>query len=182
MRFLRAILLTCSAAAIVISSSAALTPTSPTACTPGYAPCLPKSSDLNCGDIPEAKKPVRVTGADPYQLDRDRDGLGCELSDNASNTWGLVLRKDKKEAVTARAGDSLRVVGWVPSLAIGQGYQLCAKRGTGTRCVAATRALTRGIQVLGVWKVARDEATTAGFTLALRVKGQGRASDTVRIA
>jgi hypothetical protein len=34
--------------------------------------------DLNCPDIPEAKKPIRVTGDDPYRLDGDSDGLGCE--------------------------------------------------------------------------------------------------------
>jgi hypothetical protein len=34
-------------------------------------------ADLDCGQIPDSKKPVRVTGDDQYALDRDRDGLGC---------------------------------------------------------------------------------------------------------
>lgn len=47
-------------------------------CQPGYSPCLPRVADLNCSDIPAAKKPVRVTGSDPYRLDRDGDGTACE--------------------------------------------------------------------------------------------------------
>ncbi len=50
-----------------------------TACAPGYKPCLPVRADLDCGQMPDAMKPVRVTGADPYGLDTDRDGLGCEV-------------------------------------------------------------------------------------------------------
>jgi hypothetical protein len=34
--------------------------------------------DLNCSDIPADKKPVHVTGSDPYGLDRDGDGTGCD--------------------------------------------------------------------------------------------------------
>jgi hypothetical protein len=47
-------------------------------CEPGYSPCLPVVGDLNCADIPAAKKPVRVSGSDPYRLDGDGDGLACE--------------------------------------------------------------------------------------------------------
>jgi hypothetical protein len=47
-------------------------------CQPGYAPCLPRTADLNCSDIPPSKRPVRVTGSDPYRLDGDRDGIACE--------------------------------------------------------------------------------------------------------
>jgi len=47
-------------------------------CEPGYSPCLPVTSDLDCGDIPDSKKPVHVTGDDPYRLDGDGDGLACE--------------------------------------------------------------------------------------------------------
>lgn len=47
-------------------------------CQPGYSPCLPRVADLNCSDIPSAKKPVRVTGSDPYRLDGDGDGVACE--------------------------------------------------------------------------------------------------------
>jgi len=47
-------------------------------CEPGYSPCLPIVSDLNCSDIPDSKKPIHVTGSDPYNLDSDGDGLGCE--------------------------------------------------------------------------------------------------------
>jgi hypothetical protein len=51
-------------------------------CTPGYDPCLPPASDYDCeggsGNGPRYTGTVRVTGADPYDLDRDNDGLGCE--------------------------------------------------------------------------------------------------------
>lgn len=46
-------------------------------CQPGYSPCLPRVADLNCADIPSSKKPVRVTGSDPYRLDGNGDGWGC---------------------------------------------------------------------------------------------------------
>jgi hypothetical protein len=46
-------------------------------CQPGYSPCLPRVADLNCADIPASKRPVRVTGSDPYRLDGNGDGWGC---------------------------------------------------------------------------------------------------------
>ncbi len=51
-------------------------------CTPGYDPCLPPASDYDCaggsGNGPKYTGPVRVTGSDPYDLDSDGDGYGCE--------------------------------------------------------------------------------------------------------
>ena len=51
-------------------------------CTPGYSPCLPPASDYDCrggsGNGPKRTGPVRVTGSDPYDLDRDGDGVGCD--------------------------------------------------------------------------------------------------------
>lgn len=44
-------------------------------CMTGYDPCLPIRGDMNCPDIGH---PVRVTGGDPYGLDRDGDGVGCD--------------------------------------------------------------------------------------------------------
>jgi beta-lactam-binding protein with PASTA domain len=53
-----------------------------TNCTPGYSPCLPPASDYDCiggsGDGPQYTGLVRVTGSDPYGLDADNDGYGCE--------------------------------------------------------------------------------------------------------
>lgn len=34
--------------------------------------------DLDCGDIPDQYKPVRITGTDYHRLDRDGDGWGCD--------------------------------------------------------------------------------------------------------
>jgi hypothetical protein len=52
-------------------------------CTPGYDPCVPVASDVDCaggsGDGPEyVDGPISVTGSDPYDLDRDGNGVGCE--------------------------------------------------------------------------------------------------------
>jgi hypothetical protein len=52
-------------------------------CTPGYSPCLPPASDYDCaggsGDGPKyVTGPVRVTGSDPYGLDADGNGIGCQ--------------------------------------------------------------------------------------------------------
>lgn len=44
-------------------------------CMTGYEPCLPVRGDMNC---PEINHPVTVTGSDPYGLDRDGDGVGCD--------------------------------------------------------------------------------------------------------
>jgi micrococcal nuclease len=47
-------------------------------CNPNYNPCLPNVGDLDCGEISASLKPIRVTGSDPYRLDADGDGYGCE--------------------------------------------------------------------------------------------------------
>ncbi|MBN1607678.1 MAG: hypothetical protein JW940_13660 [Polyangiaceae bacterium] len=52
-------------------------------CHPDYDPCLdPNAYDYDCGggegNGPEYTGQVTVTGADPYELDSDDDGLGCE--------------------------------------------------------------------------------------------------------
>jgi hypothetical protein len=49
-------------------------------CEPGYTPCLPVVDDLDCADIDDSLKPIHVTGDDPYRLDGDYDGFGCESS------------------------------------------------------------------------------------------------------
>jgi hypothetical protein len=53
-------------------------------CTPGYSPCLPPALDYDCrggsGNGPKYTGPVRVTGSDPYDLDRDGDEKACEWS------------------------------------------------------------------------------------------------------
>lgn len=51
-------------------------------CTDGYDPCLPPAADYDCeggtGDGPAYTGYVTVTGYDPYDLDADGDGVGCE--------------------------------------------------------------------------------------------------------
>jgi hypothetical protein len=57
----------------------------PAACAPGYSPCLPVVADLDCDEIPESQKPVRVTGSDQYRLDADGDGFGCDQGGGSSS-------------------------------------------------------------------------------------------------
>jgi hypothetical protein len=58
-------------------------------CTDGYSPCIPPGPDVDCaggggngpryegqGGVPFG--PFKVTGSDPYGLDGDGDGVGCE--------------------------------------------------------------------------------------------------------
>lgn len=56
---------------------------SPDECVPGYSACLdPRAADYDCdgeGDGPEyVTGPLRVTGSDPFDLDPDDDGYGCD--------------------------------------------------------------------------------------------------------
>ena len=46
-----------------------------TGCMAEYSPCVPAGPDLDCPDI---NGPVTVTGGDPFRLDRDGDGIGCD--------------------------------------------------------------------------------------------------------
>ncbi len=60
------------------------TTTAPPRNCQGYDPCIEPGPDVDCrggsGDGPRYSGPVRVTGSDPYGLDRDNDGWGCESS------------------------------------------------------------------------------------------------------
>lgn len=48
-------------------------------CHPSYDPCLPIEADLDCPDVRAlGLAPVRVLGSDPYRLDGNHDGVGCE--------------------------------------------------------------------------------------------------------
>jgi uncharacterized lipoprotein NlpE involved in copper resistance len=57
------------------------------ACAPDYFPCLPQTSDVDCaagsGNGPAYTAPgqryiMLTPGSDPYELDADHDGVGCE--------------------------------------------------------------------------------------------------------
>jgi hypothetical protein len=52
-------------------------------CDPNYDPCVPIASDVDCaggsGNGPAyVDGPVHVIGDDPYDLDRDGDGIACD--------------------------------------------------------------------------------------------------------
>ena len=114
-------------------------------CAPGYSPCLPVRNDLDCAQITRAKKPVRVTGADGYDLDTDRDGLGCVVAGEGGGSqspWGLILRKPPgKEARRAKVGDVLTAVGWSPSSFEGERFRICnvVKSGRSSRVTCFER-------------------------------------------
>ena len=65
---------------------AAPTPAAGNGCQPDYATCIPlqgdgsgrgQANDLDCGDI-TGNVQLRKLGVDPYRLDADSDGVGCE--------------------------------------------------------------------------------------------------------
>lgn len=72
----------CAATAVPLAPTPTPTPTpTPAAaqCHASYSPCLPIVGDLDCADIRAlGVAPVRVLGSDPYRLDGDNDGWGCE--------------------------------------------------------------------------------------------------------
>ena len=52
-------------------------------CHPGYSGCVPIDTDVDCaggsGNGPSyVRGPIRVLGDDPYDLDRNNDGIACE--------------------------------------------------------------------------------------------------------
>jgi len=55
------------------------TPFVESSCHPSYRPCVPSDEgDIDCRQLSSS---VRVVGADVFGLDRDGDGVGCELND-----------------------------------------------------------------------------------------------------
>ena len=77
-----------SSPAPVVPRAAPAPPPAPSgaACHPDYATCIPikgdgsgrsDANDLDCGAIGKTVKP-RTTGVDPYRLDADADGSGCD--------------------------------------------------------------------------------------------------------
>jgi hypothetical protein len=127
-------------------TSAGSEPSTSAACAPGYKPCLPIRADLDCKDIPDEKTPVRVTGSDPYRLDADRDGLGCELGGGAGGRLspvGLIIRKPiRKEATLVRVGQLVWAAGWSPKGSPANSSSCAPPR----LAVAASRALARSVE------------------------------------
>lgn len=71
--------------AVPATTSPTVTAVAESACHPAYGPCVPVASDVDCaggsGDGPAyVAGPVTVLeiGVDPYGLDADDDGVGCE--------------------------------------------------------------------------------------------------------
>lgn len=67
---------------VVVGTRVAAPKPAQSGCHPSYSPCVPMSSDVDCGngsgDGPSyVAGPVKVLGSDPYDLDSDGDGWGC---------------------------------------------------------------------------------------------------------
>jgi micrococcal nuclease len=69
----------CGAPPVPVSPPPPSPPSTGGSCHASYSPCLPIVGDLDCADVRAlGKAPVRVLGSDPYRLDGDGDGWGCE--------------------------------------------------------------------------------------------------------
>jgi hypothetical protein len=84
-RVLAGLALTFALGACSTTSPPPASPAPAPSCTAGYSPCLPQASDYDCyggeGEGPYFTAPgitYAVTGSDPYELDRDGDGRGCD--------------------------------------------------------------------------------------------------------
>ena len=79
---MKTVLTLATATLVALSSSSAYTASDD--CDPNYDPCVPVASDVDCasgsGNGPAyVRGPVRVTGTDIDELDRDGDGVACEV-------------------------------------------------------------------------------------------------------
>ena len=148
------------------------------ACEPGYSPCLPSVPDLDCGQIAASKRPVRVFGGDPYGLDRDRDGVGCESgAAPAVSNWGVIVRSaPKKEAVSVQVGQTVFLVGWGPRAAKGATVDLCTARGG---CIRSPIKVSGAgnVQRFASTKVKASQLAGGRLTVRLRSSGQVHAAD-----
>lgn len=157
------------------------------ACARGYVPCLPVVDDLDCGEISNAKRPVRIIGTDPYQLDQDRDGMGCIVPGSGGgkkSRYGVILQRPPgREAVTVRAGHLLKVVGWSPTSMAGVRFQLCVVRADGQVCEDSNRYLLEGVapEVFGSWRVAQGDGRHGVFRLSVKLRGSFVTSDTAAL-
>jgi hypothetical protein len=131
----------------------------------------------------DALEPVRVTGIDRYGLDSALDSAAKSADKEAAHTVSVgrdPAQATKKEAVVAKVGDTLTVVGWSPSGQTGEPFEVCARKPEG-HCVARKANLKGAVQVLGTWKLARRDVADGFLRLVARVGGRNRADDGVRI-
>ncbi len=166
---------------------------SPSACAPGYSPCLPVVGDLDCGDILDSKKPIRVTGSDQYSLDRDGDGVACEIdgqgfpppTSTRRITYRLSLEKPLGTTIKQiHRGEKFRVVIWSPNLPFGRKvrYGLCVNKTKGEQCYSnKSWNLTFGYRRIGFWVVTPNEGRHGVLTITLKVEGQRVASKSLRL-
>ena len=161
-------------------------PASTPPCAAGYTPCLRAFTKLSCADVPPAKRPVRVTGKDPYRLDRDHDGIACDppgTTGGKDSPYGVVIHASSaREPLSARPGQRLTIVGWSPRSVRGKHFSLCVRKVGGYRCAMVRgKLLTGRVQTLAHWNLTAQDRVAHRFGVALMVGGKIRAVDTVKM-
>lgn len=70
-------------------------------CHPAYVQCLPITDDIDCSD-PVITQPIElnVPGVDPYKLDDDGDGIGCEGESTPSTSPSPSKSPTKKPSAS----------------------------------------------------------------------------------
>ena len=87
-------------------------------CHPAYTPCLPnlRGDALNCGNLAAGQRPVRVVerGVDPYRLDGDGDGIGCESGTTAGTPAPRPTQRPSTTATCTHDGRGHGYLGYNP--------------------------------------------------------------------
>lgn len=81
-------------------------------CKPAYQTCLPNLAGdaLDCGDINRAVI-LKSIGDDPYGLDRDNDGVGCESNGDDILNAGAALARTGLDSSLAVVGAAFIAMG-----------------------------------------------------------------------
>lgn len=87
-------------------------------CHPAYTPCLPNlpGDARNCGNLAASQKPVTVLerGVDPYRLDADGDGIGCESGTTAARPAPRPTQRPSTTVTCTHDGRGHSYLGYNP--------------------------------------------------------------------
>jgi hypothetical protein len=87
-------------AAVALTASPAGAQQSPAGCHTAYVDCVPANRDVDCvaDKLPQIR--LRAVGTDPYRLDRNNDGIGCEADESTSTAPTRPTPSTTKKATT----------------------------------------------------------------------------------